>query len=76
MKARDYKKEYAKYGSSETAKEHRALCNNARRHAIRKHGKAALKGMDVDHIKPLSKGGTNAPSNRRLLPISKNRGRK
>lgn len=47
----------------------------ARRIMERKYGKAALKGKDVDHIKPLEKGGTNAPSNLRLVPSSKNRAR-
>jgi len=31
------------------------------------------KGKDIDHIKPLSKGGTNAPSNLRLESPSNNR---
>lgn len=30
-------------------------------------------GMDVDHIKPLDKGGSNAKSNRRIVPASENR---
>ena len=47
----------------------------ARRIMERKYGKAVLKGKDVDHIKPLEKGGTNAPSNLRLVPVSKNRSR-
>lgn len=47
----------------------------ARRIMEREHGKAALKGKDVDHIKPLAKGGTNAMSNLRLVPASKNRSR-
>ena len=47
----------------------------ARRIMERKYGKDALKGKDVDHIKPLEKGGTNAPSNLRLVPVSKNRSR-
>lgn len=47
----------------------------ARRIMERKYGKAALKGKDVDHIKPLEKGGTNEPSNLRLVPSSKNRAR-
>ena len=47
----------------------------ARRVMERKYGKDALKGKDVDHIKPLEKGGTNAPSNLRLVPASKNRSR-
>lgn len=30
-------------------------------------------GKDIDHVTPLSKGGTNAPSNLRLEAPSKNR---
>lgn len=72
---RDYKKEYARDHSSTTAKKHRAQRNNARRAAVRKHGASALVGKDVDHIKPLSQGGSNAPSNRRIISTKKNRGR-
>lgn len=57
--------------------------NKARRAKLasltKKHGaakaKAMLKGKDVAHIKPLSKGGTNAPSNLKVQSPSKNRGR-
>lgn len=31
-------------------------------------------GKDVDHVKPIRAGGTNARSNLRVLPRSKNRG--
>lgn len=47
----------------------------ARRIMERKYGKAALKGKDVDHIKPLEKGGTNTLSNLRIISPSKNRAR-
>lgn len=30
-------------------------------------------GKDVDHIKPLSKGGSNKASNTRVVPASENR---
>jgi hypothetical protein len=40
---------------------------------VARYGKAALKGKDVDHIVALEGGGTNAPSNWRLRPISENR---
>lgn len=45
----------------------------ARRAAVKKYGEAALKGMDVDHVKSLKGGGSNAPSNIRLRPTSANR---
>jgi len=38
------------------------------------NGKAdAREGKDIDHVKPLSKGGTNAKSNLRLKSASANR---
>jgi hypothetical protein len=45
----------------------------ARRHMVARYGKEALRGKDVDHIVALEGGGTNAPSNWRLRPISANR---
>lgn len=75
-KKRDYRREYDTYHGTEEQKKNRALRNNARRAAIRKHGKAALQGKDVDHIKPLSRGGSNAPGNRRIISRSRNRSRK
>ena len=50
--------------------------NRARREMAKKKGKAALKGKDVDHKKPLSKGGSNSPKNLRVTSKKKNRGRK
>ena len=52
-----------------------SMRKQARRIMERKYGKAALKGKDVDHIKPLDKGGTNTLSNLRLVSINKNRSR-
>jgi hypothetical protein len=70
------------YGKATVA--HRVKRNQAR--AIMKekleerYGEARaaqmMKGKDVAHIKPVSKGGTNAPSNLKLQPRSVNRGRK
>jgi 5-methylcytosine-specific restriction endonuclease McrA len=49
------------------------LRKKARRKAI-KEGKVKVgEKRDVDHKKPLSKGGTNASSNLRLLSINENR---
>jgi 5-methylcytosine-specific restriction endonuclease McrA len=39
-------------------------------------GPAAVKGKDIDHIKPLRQGGSNSRSNLRVTSIKKNRGRK
>jgi len=65
----------AVYQATPEQKRIRAMRNTARRRAIAKYGKEALKGKDVDHIVPLSKGGTNAPSNLRIVDRSKNRSR-
>jgi hypothetical protein len=42
------------------------------RYAMDKKG-VDRKGKDIDHIVPLSKGGTNAPGNLRLKTVSSNR---
>ena len=47
--------------------------HQARRMMIKAIGKAAMEGKDVDHKKPLSKGGSNKFSNLRLKSPSKNR---
>jgi hypothetical protein len=44
------------------------------RYALQKAGKVHPNdGMDVDHIKPLSKGGKNVKANERVVPASTNR---
>ena len=71
---RDYAKEYAKYHSSDEQKKNRAARNTARRQAIA--AGQVSKGdstKDVDHKRPLSKGGSNAASNRRVVAASTNR---
>lgn len=50
--------------------------NAARRLMTKAKGKAALKGKDVDHKKPLSKGGGNGKKNLRVTSKKKNRARK
>lgn len=48
---------------------------NAARAALEKKGVVKKgDGKDVDHIKPVRSGGTNAPSNLRVVPKSINRG--
>lgn len=46
---RDYAKETA-YESTPTQKKRRAARNAARRAAIKRYGKAALRGKEVDHL--------------------------
>ncbi len=73
---RNYKKEYRDYHSKPEQKKNRAKRNVARRKMVAKLGKSALRGKDVDHKKPLSKGGSNKMSNLRVTSRKFNRGRK
>jgi len=49
-KKRDYAKEYREYHATPAQKKRRAQRNTARRKAVKKHGKAALRGKEVDHL--------------------------
>lgn len=49
-KKRDYKKEYEEYHGSPEQIQRRSERNQARRKAVKKHGKAALRGKEVDHV--------------------------
>ena len=66
-KPRNYKKEYARDHSSSKAKKARAKRNAA--NARLKPGP----GKEVDHKRPLSKGGSNGPSNTRVVTRAANR---
>ena len=70
-KPRPYKKEYEQYNGKPEQIKKRSENNKARR--IAKAAGMDIEGKDVDHVKPLSKGGTNALSNLRAKPASKNR---
>lgn len=64
---------YKKYHASPKAKKQRAARNKARREA-EKEGKVRKgDGKEVDHKVPLSKGGSNAKSNRRIVSRKTNR---
>ena len=70
---RDYKKEYANYYGIEMVKKKRAERNKARRIMERAGVVKKGDGKDVDHKKPLSKGGTTVINNLRAKPASANR---
>ena len=65
--ARDYKKEYREYQGKPEQIHNRSLRNQARRKL------GISDNREVDHIKPLSKGGTNADSNLRAISRTTNR---
>lgn len=72
-KKRNYAAEYAAYhGRPEKIKERVERTLTRRR--LEKEGRVSKgDGMDVDHIKPISKGGSSADDNLRVVPKSKNR---
>jgi hypothetical protein len=70
---RDYKQEYANYDGTEAVKKKRAQRNKARRMLEREGVVSKGDGKDVDHKKPLSKGGTTTRSNLKAVPASTNR---
>lgn len=70
---RDYKKEVAKYTSKPEVVKKRVEQNKARR-IMEKEGLVKKgDGKDVDHKKPLSKGGTTSRSNLQVTSRSTNR---
>lgn len=64
---RDYGEEYRSYHGTREQRKRRA----ARNRAARK--KKCPEGHEVDHIKPLSKGGSNKASNLRCVKRGANR---
>ena len=62
------------YQATPEQKKKRAKRNAARASVKKRLGAAAVKGKDVSHKKPLSKGGTNAKSNLSVQSKKKNRG--
>jgi len=70
---RDYRKEYDNYQGKPAQVKNRAARNAARR-KMEKEGKVQKgDGKDVDHKKPMAKGGGNGRSNLAVKPKSKNR---
>lgn len=71
---RDYKCEYQKYGgASKKGKKDRAARNQARKVAEREGKVKKGDGKEIDHKKPLSKGGSHAKSNQRVVSRATNR---
>ena len=68
-KKRDYKKEYKEYHGKPEQIEARAARNAARAEM----GLSKGDKREVDHIKPLSKGGSNSKKNLRVVARSTNR---
>ena len=66
---RDYKREYKKFHSAASARKARSMRVMARRKKKLKVGDP----REVDHKKPLSKGGSNGSDNLRVVSRSTNR---
>lgn len=70
---RDYKKEYEKYQGRPEQIKQRSERTTARRQANADGTTHKGDGKDLDHIKPLSKGGSNSKSNLRAVSEGRNR---
>lgn len=68
-KPRDYQKEYARDHSSPSDIANRAARNKARKESILKPGDP----REIDHKKPLMKGGSNSKTNTQILTRKDNR---
>lgn len=72
-KVRDYAEEYRTYDGTPKVKAKRAQRNKARRMLEREGLVHKGDGKDVDHIRPLSKGGATVRSNLKVKNSSANR---
>lgn len=70
---RDYKTEYAKYHSKPEQRKNRSERTVLRREANATGVTHKGDGKDLDHKKPLSKGGSNTMANARVVSASRNR---
>jgi hypothetical protein len=71
-KARDYKRENELYKSKPDQIAKRVARNKARREAIQDGRVKKGDGKEIDHIIPLSKGGSNTKGNTRIRTKSQN----
>lgn len=72
-KPRPYKKEYEQYDGTPAVKKKRAARNKARRMMEAEGLVHKGDGKDVDHKRPLSKGGTTTRGNIRVKSATANR---
>jgi len=74
MATRDYKKEYKR--DLETGKSGPGSDQSERQRARKLYDKKGIDraGKDIDHVKPLRKGGKTVPGNLRLRSKSTNQG--
>ena len=74
--SKNYKRDYSQEQKTARARgetKDRALRNNARAQMMKAGKVHKGDGKDVDHTKPLGKGGTNTPSNFRVTSEGSNR---
>jgi hypothetical protein len=74
MAERRYSAYDRKYAKTDNAKQ-RARAK-ARYWMVKKYGKKALEGKDIDHTVPLQAGGSNKETNWRIRDVGENRGDK
>ena len=72
-KPRPYKKEYEEYQGKPDQIKKRAKRNAARAELMKDGRVHKGDGKDVDHVKPLSKGGSSNKSNLKVKSASNNR---
>ena len=70
---RDYKRENEKYNSRPEQRAARSERTVARNQANADGRTSKGDGLDLDHVKPLSKGGSSSRSNLRAVSASSNR---
>jgi len=70
---RDYKREYALYQGTAEQRKRRSERTVARNQANADGRTSKGDGKDLDHIKPLSKGGANSKGNTRVVSKAANR---
>ena len=70
---RDYKRENLLYNSRPEQRKNRSERTTARNAAIKDGRVKRGDGNDIDHVRPLSKGGSNSRNNQRVVSAGSNR---